>query len=633
MLIQKAATCVMSSLLILITIVGQATFADANKNVEYVVVINIDALHADAIKALGPALAPNYWRFRTEGAFTDNARTEFENTVTTPNQTTILTGRHIAAPNGHLWGENSGDPLSLAPTLHHAHTFSPLKSEYDYVASVFDVVHDNGMRTALYYQKSRLNLHEQSFNSFYGAVDTTGINNGTDKIDSSLRMGGRGLQLTQQWVADMQARPFQYSYVHFSITDYYGHQFSWSLDPFSLYQEAVMKTDTWIGLIFELITTDPRFKGKTAVLLSTDHGGAIGEYLHNRVKDIDNYRIPFYAWGPGVLAGGDLYTMNPQYTDPGTGRPDYSDASNQPIRNGDINNLALDLLGLPPIPGSQMNVDQSLTVMPSTISPCGKPTYSPAQDAGVFLWLDCTDNTWKMRVAAGGGKTRYAGSFVSSQSFASISPFRLETNDVLDTNTAGIIAFNVQNWLQYEDGFNFRLGENSDACFSLNADTSPVNPTVHVGASETIINPPFSLTSFSPCDIPSPDGKPLYNPSLEKGVFLWRKNGTWHIAATSGTGNATYTGNIVTDQSFINVTPVLLENHDTLDESRSSDRIDFTLQMVSGWNDGFHFSFPEGANVCFTLTSSGPVLVGNNKTPWNYSFRLPDLEPCSLPLN
>ena len=76
----------------------------------------------------------------------------------------------------------------------------------------------------------------------------------------------------------------------------------------------------------------------------------------------DNYTIPFFVWGLGVAAGKEIYALNASSRlDPGSGRPDYN-ASMAPIRNGDSGNLALDLLGLGPIPGSTINFDQSLSV-------------------------------------------------------------------------------------------------------------------------------------------------------------------------------------------------------------------------------------------------------------------------------
>jgi hypothetical protein len=72
-----------------------------------------------------------------------------------------------------------------------------------------------------------------------------------------------------------------------------------------------------------------------------------------------NYRVPFVVWGPTVAGGASLYGLNPDYANPGPRRTTYSDAR-QPVRNGDVANLALDLLGLGAVPGSQHDRRQNL---------------------------------------------------------------------------------------------------------------------------------------------------------------------------------------------------------------------------------------------------------------------------------
>jgi hypothetical protein len=63
------------------------------------------------------------------------------------------------------------------------------------------------------------------------------------------------------------------------------------------------------------------------------------------------------VWGPGVTAD-DLYDLNPDYADPGRKRTTYAGA--QPVRNGDVANLATDLLGLTKVPGSELDAGQDL---------------------------------------------------------------------------------------------------------------------------------------------------------------------------------------------------------------------------------------------------------------------------------
>lgn len=225
----------------------------AKVSVQYVVFIGFDGLHADAIARLGPTGAPNLWRMRTEGAFTDNARTDYDRTVTTPNHLTILTGRTVAGAGGHLWGNNAHDPLALAPTVHVAHSFggSPVKPAYEYVSSVFDVVHDHGLRTALFHQKDRMALVDASYDEVNGAPDTIGANDGRKKIDSIYRNLGAGL--VPEWVAQMSATPFHFSYVLLSLTDWLGHTDTWNLTPGSPYMNSVKESDRWVGQIFNLI--------------------------------------------------------------------------------------------------------------------------------------------------------------------------------------------------------------------------------------------------------------------------------------------------------------------------------------------------------------------------------------------
>jgi len=111
-----------------------------------------------------------------------------------------------------------------------------------------------------------------------------------------------------------------------------------------------------------------RVRGKTAIVLTADHGGLLEAYDHGWIDQPDDFRVDVFVWGPGVVAGGDLYKLNPQYTNPGgTNRPDFN-AGQQPIRNGDTGNLALALLGLGPIPGSSLNVDQKLSAAATSLT-------------------------------------------------------------------------------------------------------------------------------------------------------------------------------------------------------------------------------------------------------------------------
>jgi phosphopentomutase len=145
----------------------------------------------------------------------------------------------------------------------------------------------------------------------------------------------------------------EFTFVHFGHVDLTGHATGF-MSP--AYLAAVQKVDGLVGKLIRAIESHPDLAG-TVVILTADHGGK-GRSHYDPTKYV-NYRIPFVVWGPGVTHG-DLYAMNTSYADPGTARVLYS--GRQPVRNGDLANLSLDLLGLGAVPDSKYDVQQSLTV-------------------------------------------------------------------------------------------------------------------------------------------------------------------------------------------------------------------------------------------------------------------------------
>ena len=63
-----------------------------------------------------------------------------------------------------------------------------------------------------------------------------------------------------------------------------------------------------------------------------------------------------------MTAGADLYDLNAGLRQVASSYPMTTYGGMQPIRNAEASNLALDLLGLSPIPGSTFNVAQDLIV-------------------------------------------------------------------------------------------------------------------------------------------------------------------------------------------------------------------------------------------------------------------------------
>ena len=116
--------------------------------------------------------------------------------------------------------------------------------------------------------------------------------------------------------------------------------------------------DGWLGDVLDTVASKPVLRKHLTIVLTSDHGGSGKGHADATVRE--HYRVPFLTWGAGVDAE-DLYALNPTYKKPRSKRPGYG-AERQPVRNGDVANLALDLLGLRAIPGSTIGTDQDLVL-------------------------------------------------------------------------------------------------------------------------------------------------------------------------------------------------------------------------------------------------------------------------------
>lgn len=313
---------------------------------EFVIGVSIDGLGSTYLQqAIDSGAAPNLKRILEEGAGTTNARADYFMTITLPNHTAMLTGRPVSGSDGHGWTKNV-DPVD-GEILH--------KNKGSYVASVFDVAHDNGLRTGLWSTKTKFSLFRDSYDAANGAPDKTGPDNGCNKMDIFSHESAC-TNLTDSFIGSMKSSPCNFAFVHFGDTDAAGHAKGWGSPE---YLVALKKIDGCIGRILALIESDARMKGKTVLILTADHGGK-GKG-HSDAKLAEDYTIPFFVWGLNIKHA-DIYALNAGVrTSPNGDRPTF-DAAPQPVRNGELGNLALSELGLGPIPGSRINVKQDLRV-------------------------------------------------------------------------------------------------------------------------------------------------------------------------------------------------------------------------------------------------------------------------------
>ncbi|MBN2191910.1 MAG: alkaline phosphatase family protein [Polyangiaceae bacterium] len=326
--------------------VGGAGGAASPSRPSRAVVISFDGL---ASRYLGEMLAagslPAFQRFRDLGASTLDARPDYEVTVTLPNHTSMLTGRPVTAVPGMPAETHHGfsaNGYSEGVTLHNGG--NPALS---YVPSIFDVAHDYGYRTCLYAGKEKFVLFDRSYDAEHGGPDLTGKDDGRDKID-------RFLVLESEAAFDVAALDLvqgvcEFMFLHIADLDTpVGHQYGWNSPE---WQQAIMGIDTMLGEFLDQLVLDIELE-QWVIVATADHGGEGYDHSNPTLRAV--YEIPFFAVGPGIPAGADLYDLlDGRRWDPGDTRPGY-DFYYQPVRDGDAGNLALEMLGLPSVPGSLM---------------------------------------------------------------------------------------------------------------------------------------------------------------------------------------------------------------------------------------------------------------------------------------
>ncbi len=102
----------------------------------------------------------------------------------------------------------------------------------------------------------------------------------------------------------LQTREPKVLYISFGETDEWAHS-----GFYKDYLNSAHLVDQWIRGIWEFINTNPRYKNKTALFITTDHGrGDIKkeEWTSHNSKIKDSHEIWFAVIGPGITAKGEI---------------------------------------------------------------------------------------------------------------------------------------------------------------------------------------------------------------------------------------------------------------------------------------------------------------------------------------
>lgn len=263
---------------------------------------------------------------------------------------------------------------------------------------------------------------------------------------------------------------------------------------------------------------------------------------------------------------------------------------------------------------------------------CGQPSYNANFDKAVFVWKNCSNNQWEIRVMAGGSPSNlvFEGNVsTNSGAFTNVTGIGLQSNDDLDFSDPALIdfSFNVANAGQDAFTFNAPGGSTTQACLQMTQ--LPQGAAILLGGDLVRLGESADLGTFQVCDGPPQQsaecGEPNYNPAniADRGTFIWKDcaiTGTesWHVRTTSGGSTATiaYEGSVSSDEDFLTLTDFNLERPWDILEMDDPMQINYLLKMKNSGQDGFDFTYNSSAEVCIdpgALPAGASVYLGSGR--------------------
>ena len=100
-------------------------------------------------------------------------------------------------------------------------------------------------------------------------------------------------------------------YIAYGETDEWAHH-----GYYKSYLDAANQVDAWIKQIWDFVQSDPQYKNKTALFITTDHGRGDKnkeEWTSHGQSIADAYEIWFAAMGAGIPSSGELKTETQLY--------------------------------------------------------------------------------------------------------------------------------------------------------------------------------------------------------------------------------------------------------------------------------------------------------------------------------
>lgn len=234
-------------------------------NIERVIIISYDGLRPDAIE-LAPM--PNLMELARNGAYSHTSARTIDYPATSPSHASMLSG---------LCMEDHG-------VIYNRYF---MYMGYSKGVDVFDLAHEAGLKTVMIVSKDKLRqLAEPE------TTDVFEIVYGEPAI-------------TREAVAQID-NGFDLMFVHFAGPDNRGHKYGWMSGE---YMKVLREGDEGLGAIIIALKENGLFDN-TLFIITADHGGHDKNHIGLVIED---YRIPWIAYGPGVVSKEltlPMYTMD-----------------------------------------------------------------------------------------------------------------------------------------------------------------------------------------------------------------------------------------------------------------------------------------------------------------------------------
>lgn len=224
-------------------------------SIKRVLIISYDGMRPDAIP-LAPM--PNLMNLAANGAFSYTSAETIDYPATSPSHASMLSG---------LCMDKTG--------VIYDRYFKYMG--YSKGVDIFDLAHAAGMKTVMIVGKDKLRQMAEP--------ETTDV--------FEVRYGEPAI--SEEAVVQIN-EGFDVMFVHFAGPDLRGHKYQWMSGE---YMKVLRQGDEALGLILDALQAN-NLMDSTLIIVTADHGGHDKNHIGILIED---FRIPWIAYGPGVVPG------------------------------------------------------------------------------------------------------------------------------------------------------------------------------------------------------------------------------------------------------------------------------------------------------------------------------------------